>query len=147
MDGAPASLTHPLLQRLYAYWGEKRAEGRRPGRADIDPVELAFILGSLLLVEVITGTPPRFRIRIHGTNLARLAGYDLTGKMLDELPINDFRELAQRSFATVAATGEPFHASRDRVIDGRRRRYETLMLPLFDAAGGVNMLLIGLIYL
>jgi hypothetical protein len=146
MDGARFTIVNPLLQRLFAYWDAKRAGGRRPSRSDIEPLELGYILGNLILVEVVGRDPMRFRIRLHGTNLARRAGYELTGKMLDKLPITEFRTLAQQSFTTTVTTGEPFHTSRDRVLDGKRQRYEAVMLPLFDEAGQVNMLLIGLIY-
>jgi hypothetical protein len=149
MDGSRLTVTSPLLQRLYAYWLARRDAGCAPTRADIDPVDLGFILGHLLLVEVASWMPLRFRIRLHGTHLAARAGYDLTGKMLDELPVADFRTVAERSFSTAVATGEPFHSCRDRLIGDRRHRYETLMLPLFEDDGRtrIRMLLIGLIYL
>jgi hypothetical protein len=147
MDGLHFPIINPSLQRLFVYWDAKRAGGRLPGRADIDPLELGFILGNVLLVEVVGGDPIRFRIRVHGTNLAQRAGYELTGKMLDELPINQFRALARDSFTAVATSGEPFHSCRDRILDGKRHRYETMMLPLFDETGRVNMLLIGMVYL
>jgi hypothetical protein len=136
---------HPLLQQLYAYWDERRAGRPMPARAGIDPVDFAYALGNVILVDVLHA-PMRFRIRLHGTTLATEAGYELTGKMLDELPISEFRTLAEQSFTTTATTGRAFHSSRDRVLDGRRRAYETLMLPLSDDGATVNMLLVALFY-
>jgi hypothetical protein len=139
-------IEHRDLQRLFDYWASKRGGRRMPSRADIDPLQIGFIIGNVILVDVIDGDPPRFRIRLHGTNLTERAGYELTGKMLDELPQPEFRELTRLSFSKVAKTGEPLQLRRDRVLDGRSRRYETLILPLSSDDGPAEMLLCGLIY-
>jgi hypothetical protein len=141
------TIAHPLLRRLYDYWSGKCSGGELPSRGSIDPLDLGFIIGNLMLIDVLPpADAPRFRIRLHGTNLAERAGYELTGKMLDDLPIEDFRKRAQESFTTVVRSRQPFHSERDRLIGGVSHRYEVLMLPLFDDAKRVNMLLIGLVY-
>jgi len=139
-------IINPRLRRLYEYWCERRGDRRFPSRGDIDPLDLAFILGNLILIDVIEGDPPGFFIRLHGTNLVTRAGYELTGKMLNELPIGDFRQLAMETFARVAQSGEPFCGSGDRVLDERPAQFETLILPLSNDGVRVNMLLAGLIY-
>ncbi len=117
------------LQQLYTCWLNKRAERRFPSRADFDPVELRFILGNVLLIDVIEGATPDFRIRLHGSNLVHRHGYELTGKMLDELPLVEQRERARLAFTTVATTGEPLHAHRDQVFSEglEQQRYETII--------------------
>jgi len=145
LDEAEPQPVHPSLRRLFDYWLGKRGARSMPSRDDIDPVDFAFVLGNIILVDVFR-EPLRFRIRLHGTTLVMQAGYELTGKMLDELPITEFRILAAESFTTTANTGKPFHSQRDRILDGRPRRYETLMLPLSDDDRTVNMLLVGLLY-
>lgn len=127
------------------YWNDKRRPEALPSRADIDPREFPWILGWVILVDVLAETA-RFRIRLHGSNLAERAGYDLTGRMLDELPIADFRTLAEQSFRTCASSREPFISVRDRIIGDRRHRYETVMLPLASDGAVVDMLLVGLTY-
>ncbi|HYM71380.1 MAG TPA: PAS domain-containing protein [Stellaceae bacterium] len=139
-------IIHPKLQRLYEYWAGKRGGRRMPSRADLDPLDMAFIFGNVILVDVIDENPPRFRIRLHGTKLAQRAGYELTGKMLDELPVTEFRTLARQSFTAVATSGEPLHGIRNRVIDDRFARYETVIMPLSDNGERVDKLIIGLIY-
>ena len=99
-----------------------------------------------MLVGVIEGAPPRFRIRLHGTNLAERAGYEITGKMLDELPENEFRKLVRERWTQVATTGEPLHCTRDAEMDGRIYRYESVVLPLSADGEKVNMELVGLIH-
>jgi len=139
-------ITHPKLRRLYEYWETKRGERAMPSRADLDPIEMTFVIGNIILVDVIDGDPLRFRIRLHGTNLSQRVGYELTGKMLDDLPVNEFRQLAQESFARVASSGEPTYGRRDRAIDGRFARYETVIMPLSGDGTSVDRLLVGLIY-
>jgi hypothetical protein len=140
------TIVNPRLRRLYEYWCERRGERRYPARADIDPLDLTVLMGNLILVEVVQGEPLRFRIRLHGTNLVQRAGYELTGKMLNELPITQFRQLAMDTFTHVATTGKPFRGYQDRVLDDRTHRYETVMLPLSNDGERIDMLLIGLIY-
>ena len=143
-------ITHPKLRRLYEYWLEKRGDRKMPSRADIDPLDITFVIGNVILVDVIDGEPggepPRFRIRLHGTNLSQRVGYELTGKMLDELPVTEFRALAQQSFARVVTIADATHGRRDRVPDGRFARYETVIMPLSADGERVGMLLCGLIY-
>jgi hypothetical protein len=139
-------ITHPKLRRLYEYWCEKRGDRKMPSRADLDPLDMTFIMGNMILVDVIDGSPLRFHIRLHGTNLVRRVGYEMTGKMLDELPQSEFLMLARESFTRVATSAEPTAGKRDRVIDERFARYETVIMPLSSDGKRVERLLIGLIY-
>jgi len=141
-----ADIAHPKLQRLYQYWTEKRCARSMPARADIDPLEMRFVVGNVILIDVIAGTPPSFRIRLHGTRLAEHAGYELTGKMLDDMPEEEFRNLWRASGNEVVGTKQPLHAQRDRILDGRLRRYEVIILPLSSNDNDVDMILCGLIH-
>jgi hypothetical protein len=144
IDPGMQGLADPLLLRLYEYWGKKRQGRTMPSRADIDPVEMAFMLGYIVLVDVLY-EPLRFGIRVHGTELARRAGYDL--KTLDKLPVGEFRALALQSFTATVESRAPKHSIRNRMIQGRSWRYESLILPLSRNGTLVDMLLVGLRYL
>src|SRR5215207_542577 len=87
---AGASL-HPKIRRMHEYWLAKRADRLMPSRADIDPLELRDCLGSLCIVDVTADTPPRFRFRLDGSNLALSTGFDMTGKFLEEMPDAEYR--------------------------------------------------------
>lgn len=137
---------HPKLRRLYDYWNAKRDARDMPSRGDIDPLEMRFAIGNVLLADVIEGEPPQFRIRLHGTNLVQHVGYELSGKMLDEMPQAEFRELTRQSFTKVATTKRPLHAQRNLILDDRSRRYETLILPLSSNGERVDMILCGQFY-
>jgi len=138
-----AQVAHPDLHRLYAYWRAAHRDGRLPGRRDIDPIELRFILGDLILLEVLHD-PLRFRYRLVGSNLTRSLGREMTGRMLDEHPEPTFRRLAAEVYAEVATTAAPLSTRRDAVIDDRLRRYETMVLPLAADGATVDMILVGM---
>ena len=147
MAGPPLPISHPRLQRLYGYWSTKKGQRKMPSRADIDVLDLRYVLGNIMLVDVIEGSPPRFRIRLHGSNLSERAGYELTGKMLDELPESEFRQQVRERWTEVATTGEPRHCDRNlHVFDSRSYHYESIVLPLSADGETVNMELVALIY-
>jgi hypothetical protein len=140
------TIAHPKLRRLYEYWLEKRGDRRMPSRADLDPLDMRFVVGNIILVDVIDGTPLQFRIRLHGTNLSQRVGFELSGKMLDELPETEFRELTRESFTRVVNTGEPRSGRRDRLIDGKLANYETVIMPLSSDDSRVDRIIVGLIH-
>jgi len=139
-------IRHPKLRQLYAYWDGKRGERPMPARADLDPVDIRFVLGDVVLADVIDGEPPRFRIRVHGSNLVDRVHSELTGKMLDEMPAPEFRDLVTRSFRKVVRTKEWLHVLAARLLDGRMQRYEAIILPLSSDGERVDRLIVGMIY-
>ena len=140
------NIAHPKLRRLYEYWDEKRGGRKMPARADLDPLDMRFAIGDVILVDVLDEDPPRFRIRLHGTNLSERTNFDLTGKMLDEMPAPEFRNLATRSFRRVVRTREPMHVLAERLLDDRHQRYEAILLPLSSDGERIDRLMVGMIY-
>ncbi len=143
--GRPRDLTEPRLIRLFEHWQSLCAGRPMPARADFQPADIAFILGNVLLVDVLHD-PLRFRVRLHGTNMVLRAGYDLTGRFIDQLPNAEFRKATEESFARVVEKREPRAWSRKRMIGDRWMDYDTLMLPLSADGRRVDMLLVGFIY-
>jgi hypothetical protein len=145
-DPTSSDVRDPLLKQLLAYWQEKRGTRAMPSRGDLDPLEMKFALGSVMLVDVLRD-PLRYRIRLHGSELSRRGGFDLTGKMLDEMPLPEAREFARLSFTRVVDAQLPIWGIRERMADGKILRYEALLLPLSAKGDGVDMLLIGMRYI
>lgn len=137
-----APIGKPELHQLCDYWLAKHRGDRLPLRADIDPQELRFIIGNLILVDVLRD-PLRFRYRLMGSNLTRPTGMELTGKLLDEHPDSSFRALAAAHYTSVANTARPFATRHDMVLDGRLRRYDVLLLPLAGDGRTVDMIFAG----
>ena len=135
----------PRLQRFFAYWDERRGERRFPARRDLDPADFASILGYVMVMEV-HHAPLRFRFRLHGSELVRHGGYDMTGKWIEDLPgAENRRALLERCLALVES-GEPQFVRSARLLDGRVMRYEAVWVPLSDDGERVNMLMRALVY-
>lgn len=142
-----AAVANPDLHRLYDYWRARGASGRLPSRRDVDPLEMRFMLGNLLLIDVVrdpAAPPPRFRYRLVGANLVNTLGIEMTGRMLDDHPDPEFREVAKRVYRRVVEESRPTAVRRDTVVDGRVRRYEVVHLPLAADGATVDMILVGM---
>jgi hypothetical protein len=79
-----AELDSPQITRLEAYWQGKRQGRLLPSRADIDPTEIKDLLPQIILVR-IEHDPLRVKYAVIGTASAEAAGFDYTGRYLDEL--------------------------------------------------------------
>ncbi len=132
----------PMIARLRAYWDARRGDRFAPARADIDPVDFGYALSDICLVDVV-GTPPRFRYRIIGQGLIDRAGFNMTGRFLDESPEPEFRDRLTQTYGEAVDTRAPRQGIREGVLDGRMRRYEYLVLPLSSDGAHVDMLLIA----
>jgi hypothetical protein len=144
---AGLAIQAPLLRRLHEDWQARRRGRPLPARADFDPLDLKYLMGKLLLVDVLR-EPLRFRFRLVGTELVKRAGIDLTGKMLDDYPDPEFREYMRERYGAAVTSRQPLGSVQSRlVLDGRVRRYEALLLPLANDGETVDMLMIGVVYL
>jgi hypothetical protein len=135
----------PSLRRLYAYWDERRQGREFPARGDLDPVEFRYALGNVLLIDVLDD-PPRFRFRLHGSELAARAGYDMTGKLVDELPNTVNRALLLERCRRLVETRQPLAAIDERILGQRYHGYEVVWLPLAADGEHIDMLMAGLVY-
>jgi hypothetical protein len=138
-------IRHPDLRRLYDYWDARRQGRRYPARADIDPVEFSFALGNVTLIDVLYD-PLRFRFRLMGTLMAQRSGFDLTGRMVDEVPIPEYRDLLLNAYRHLVTTGEPNTTIHEQTIHDRLYEFEVLRLPLAEDGETINMLLLCPMY-
>ncbi len=145
MECALNDIETPYLRRLYAYWDEKRHGRALPARRDLDPREFAFALGHVLLIDVLED-PQRFKFRLHGSVLSFRARYDMTGRMVDELPNDENRAVLLDRCRDLVATRRPCFARSQRMIDNQTFGYEVVWMPLSSDGESVDMLLGGLAY-
>jgi CheY-like chemotaxis protein len=118
-----------------------------PARSDIDPVELRFVLGNLILLDVVEpasgAAVPEFRCRVHGVNLAEQFGFDLTGKPVAHIPMADFRDDVIARLTKVVATRLPSVRTLRRVLKSHLCHYEVLWLPLSSDGHRIDRMLGG----
>lgn len=131
---------HPDLLRLLAYWRAK-ADGRLfPRRADIDAVDLGFMLDRIALTE-IHEDPRRYRLRVVGSWWMRLVGFESTGMWLDDWPHENQRQLSIASYEALIAVRRPLCSRRDAWVDERKLSYEILHLPLSEDGARISMIM------
>jgi hypothetical protein len=134
---------HPDLLRLLDYWRRKRGPRKFPGRVDIDPVDLGFMLERIALTEVHE-EPRRYRLRLVGSWWAHLVGFESTGMWLDDWPHANQRKLSFDSYESIIAARRPLCALRDAWVDDKRLSYEILHLPLSEDDSRISMILTGI---
>jgi hypothetical protein len=133
----------PVLHQLHRDWDSRRRGRDFPSRADFDPLEMKYIIGSLTLVDVLH-EPLRFRYRIHASNTSERVGIDMTGKFLDAMPDHIFRQLIRDHFTEVVKRRTPVLGHRvHHSTDSRVLNDEALVLPLSSDGQTVNMLMVG----
>jgi hypothetical protein len=132
------------LQRLFAYWLEKRGDRPFPAKAKIDPVEFSYILGYVTLVDV-EPSPRRYRFRLDGSILVALSGADYTGRYLDELPGAEYVAFIKDTYDRVVDSGEPHRYRKNGLFDQQHFSEETIILPLGDSPPVVDMLMVAVI--
>src|SRR5262245_11655849 len=84
-----ARLRHAPMRRLFEHWLAKRGTRVAPARADIDPLEIPYALGDLLMLDVeypAAAAGPVFRYRLTGSRIVLLTGYDLIGSTTAAIP-------------------------------------------------------------
>jgi hypothetical protein len=126
---ADKEIAAPPLLRLYAYWKEKR-----------DPLDFPYLLGNVALIDVL-GPPQRFRIRLFGDNLVRKVGIEVTGRMLDEVPLPQLSQHFALRCRQIVERGTPYRTKGDYFMDERPSRHELLVLPFSEDGESVSMLL------
>jgi hypothetical protein len=132
------------LQRLFAYWLEKRGDRPFPAKAAIDPVEFSYILGYVTLVDV-EPSPRRYRFRLDGSILVALSGADYTGRYLHELPGAEYVAFIQETYDRVVDSGDPYRYRKNGLFDQQHFSEETIILPIGDNPPRVDMLVVAVI--
>ena len=139
-------IEEPRLQQLYEYWLQRKGVRRFPSRREIDPLDISYILGHVMLVDVL-GEPHRFRMRLHGTGMIIQVRYDLTGGFLDEPPMTEYRSHIIDQCTSLVDSGEPA-VTHDRITleNNQSRRHEALWLPYSENGQSVTMVLCAMLY-
>ena len=135
------AISQPDLLRLFEYWLERCKESTLPARRDIDPLDLPYIIGNLILVDVEREPYLRFRYRLTGSLLSNQMRLNITGKLVEDHPDPTFRALANAVYTQVATSARPLAYRRDQIIDNRVRRYDVLILPLAADGSTVDKIL------
>ncbi len=108
--GVPAKATpNPRITRLIDYWrGLAPGPGLLPGRRHFDPMRVPDLLPNLWLIDVVRGTPNRYRYRLIGSALFDAGAPMRVGMFIDELGDTPSTRRRRRRRTTVwSAPGSP----------------------------------------
>lgn len=140
----------PVNARVRDYWQSKRAGDAFPPRAALDPLEIPYALRSLILYDVVRqpgGTPPlRFRCRLIGTDIVAKAGFDPTGRFLEDLPMAEWRDYLLQRLSGLVSDPRPLLIRNRQFYDGRWMAYEAIWLPLAEDGVSPDILLACQVY-
>lgn len=135
------ALRSNVSKSIVTWWYDRtRRLGRAPMRADFDPAEFVRILPYVYLVDV--EPEGRYRIRLSGTYIVDLWGFDSTGMAVDAgtfgekwMAIGDIYDDVVRRCVPIGTH------ERVEIARGLRIDVEVTHLPLVDGEGRVNMIL------
>lgn len=140
-DGLVRMLQDQDLADGFAYWRSRVRDGRLPGRADIDPVDIPRLLRYVLLVDELTGPGRRCRLRVQGTALTERANRNSTGLYLTDM-------MTDRHYSAYILGLYDRMLDRREVLythglhrrgDGLTQGVKRLMMPLAGADGHIEM--------
>lgn len=138
--------TDGRLYDLIDYWSDRRGGRLLPARADINPIDLPKLIGSLMLLDV-EQNPLRLRYRLIGTTITTMMDRDSTGRYYDEMYEPDLLEAVYESFRWIIAERRPLRAHGDAFYpDKNCYWYEIVNLPLAADGETVDMMLCGLLF-
>jgi hypothetical protein len=126
-----AGLSELDLHRLYDYLEAKRGDREFAARRDLDPLDFPYILGNILLFDVLY-QPLRFRYRLVGSMIVARVGYNMTGKFLHEHPHPSYRDYMLDCYAEVIRSRRPSGGNYDLFTDREIKRYQCIRVPLSD---------------
>jgi|GEM_PF-2906720 len=140
-------LAEPLLARLHGDW-LGAAQDSLPGLAFIDPLCLRYLLGSLLVMEVVRDHhgQRRYRYRLIGTAIVARRGRDRTGTWLHQHDEALFAEQAVMACDAAIEQRQPIYATLQRRLQRRFYPVTYLLLPLVDEGGVVARILAAQLY-
>lgn len=133
------------LRQLHGLWLKARLDGRLPPRSFIDPIALRFVIGSLLVFEVVE-PGPRYRYRLVGTDVVDHLGMELTGIWLDEHPDRDRLGDIMQVLTLARQSGQPVSFRYKLKLFDEIWPCESLVLPISNHADEMPEILAGQIF-
>ena len=145
-------ISDPRLVDLYRHWQGLRGDDDVPRVELFDPLDLTRLLGDLFVVRVEddglgepAGRQPVVRYTLIGTRLVEALGRDSTGQIVGDtfLPDHPVTDL----YRHIIARRAPIRTyGRMDWVQKSFRGFESIMLPLAGADGGIVKIIGGAVY-
>lgn len=121
-----------VLARLLDHWEDLRADRPLPRRADFDPLDVQYALGTLNIVEV--HDDGRFVVRLQGTKVRETMSQDLRGVEIAEIRPRIYAETTIAHYSLACDVKTPLLHPIEIERGYLRQRYLRLLMP-FSATG------------
>ena len=136
-DPDAADETFVEFRDLVALWKSRRAGRRLPARADFDIEDFRAWLGWICLFDVIEGDVFDLQVRLWGTDIAIMLGFDMTRRRMAAANYAETDRLRgyiaddMAFWARIARTGTIGLTDGSLILDERRvMKYRDIFLPL-----------------
>jgi hypothetical protein len=136
---------HPRFQRLAEYLASKAPPGKLPGRQHIDPLEIPDLLPYVMLIDVMAQQvgPPRYRLRLVGTEVVKIQGSDNTGRYVEDVLTATEGEAIRSGYDEILRSHQAEYHSGVVATPGREHvAYERIAFPLAADGEHVSMLIL-----
>jgi hypothetical protein len=144
---AVADLPAEPLRFLLDHWQSLPRQPDIPHQRDIDPVSLRPALGYIMLLDAVEGGRD-FHVRLYGSTIAEISGFDLTGKRLSEHRASAYTtEFAIAASRAALNRRQPLYTTRRPVAADFTSQWPRLALPFADDQERATRLLVGTVAL
>ncbi len=131
------------LRQLRDYWRAKAGGAPAAPEHMIDPAEMRFILGYVMLLEVLEAGSD-FRYRLYGSLIAERFGRDVTGQTVRQFGDSEYIvNFFLATYQAVSTTRRPLLSVHYPRPGSQTASWSRLILPLSDGRGTVSRLLVG----
>ncbi len=136
----------PVLDFLAGYWNGLSGAGPGgglPHLSQVDPFAMRPALGYVALLDAVDGGRD-FRYRLHGSLLAEISGFDMSGKLLSEFAASGYvTEFGIAVDRAVCRRRQPVYTRRQPLGAERVTAWHRICLPLAGDGAEVARLLVG----
>ena len=131
------------LQRLQSYWCEKTDNQDAASVTSIDPADMRYVLGYLMLMDVLESGYD-FRYRLYGTLISERFGRDVTGKTVRQFGDREYIvSFVLGAYQAVMERRQPLLTIHYPKNASETSSWTRLILPLRDETNEITRLLVG----
>jgi len=137
----PDSLPTSQLPFVLQYWQSLRDADGHVAPERIDPFALKPALGYILLLDVLEDGLD-YRYRLYGSEIARVSGFDMTGKRTSEMvtgPLASTFYIA--TYRAMLKRREPLFTWHEMPMQITINNWDRIVLPLTDTDGRVSRII------
>jgi hypothetical protein len=137
----PADLPTAQLPFVLRHWQSLRDDKGHVSHDKIEPFALKPALGYILILDVLDdGTD--YRYRLYGSEIARVAGFDMTGKRTSEMVTGPLASTFYMAvYRALLLRPEPMHTWHEMPMQITINNWDRIVLPLTDARGHVSRIM------